>query len=126
MENILIRQKGYTLEVVSWENDGDNYNTVYKTVETIKEARMLYKLCTELFCSKHNGKKGLGNSMEGEGDKTIKKYIEENPELDLTRDKIYDLSYELMSSSEYYDFRVCESVTVTYLVADVYATSIKF
>ena len=26
-------KKGYTLEVTSWENDGDNYRTEFKTVQ---------------------------------------------------------------------------------------------
>lgn len=73
--------KGYTLEIVSWENDGDNYNTINHTVKSLEEANRLHKICTELFCSHHNGEKGIGNSMEGEGLDNIIDFVKNNKEL---------------------------------------------
>jgi len=127
--------KGYTLEITSWENDGDNYRTKTKTVETKEEAEKLVKICNELFAGCCNGEGGVGNSMEGESDWVLLEYVEDHPdlfpELDPTdesaiSDYFSNLAYELMGSSECYDFRVCESVTVTYSPEDVYLEEIKF
>jgi hypothetical protein len=124
MNKELVIEKGYTIEVTSWENDGDNYNTESMTVETLEEARRIYRVCNELFKSDDEG--GVGNSMSGESEEVIEEYIENNPELKLTEGEIRDLSYDLMGSSEYYDYRVCESVSVTYSPEDIYLEKIEF
>jgi hypothetical protein len=124
MNKELVIEKGYTIEVTSWENDGDNYNTESMTVETLEEARRIYRVCNELFKSDDEG--GVGNSMSGESEEVIEEYIENNPELKLTEREIRDLSYDLMGSSEYYDYRVCESVSVTYSPEDIYLEKIEF
>jgi len=118
MKKVVVN-KGYTLEVVSWENDSDSYKTKYKTVSTETEARAIVKICKELF-------EVLGNSMDGEWDSIIEEYIKENPELELTRDKIYNLAYDLMVGPEWYDFRVCESVTVTFSPENIEVEVITF
>ena len=128
MENkIKVVEKGYTLTVVSWENDGDYYQTNTMTVQTEEEARKIAKLCNELFISCNNGEGGIGNTCDDEDEEaneTIDNYIENNPELGLTRDEIIELDYELCGSSEYYIYRVCESVTVTYSPEDIYLEKI--
>jgi hypothetical protein len=126
MNKELVIEKGYTLEVTSWENDLDNYNTESMTVETLEEARRIYRVCTELFKSCNNGEGGIGNSMSGECEDVIEEYIKDNPELNLDEDTISNLAYELMGSSEYYDYRVCESVSVTYSPEDIYLEKIEF
>ncbi len=121
--------KGYTLEVVSWENDGDNYRTKSKTVESLDEAARINKICKELFCSGSN----VGNSMNNEADEILIDYVKENQELfpdlkndDEILDYFEDLGYELMGNSEYYDFRVCESIKITYSPEDIYLETIEF
>jgi hypothetical protein len=126
MNKELVIEKGYTLEVTSWENDGDYYNTESMTVETLEEARRIYRVCTELFKSCNKGEGGIGNSMSGECEDVIEEYIKDNPELNLDEDTISNLAYELMGSSEYYDYRVCESVSVTYSPEDIYLEKIEF
>lgn len=132
---VKVINKGYTLTVTSWENDGDNYRTKHKTVDTIEEAKRLHTICTTLFKSRNNGEGGIGNSMEGEENDTILEYVENNKDLfpefegeedDFIIDHILYLAYELMGSSEYYDCRVCESVVVTYSPTDFYLEEIKF
>ena len=127
--------KGYTLEVISWENDGDNYRTKFTTVDSKEKAERLYRICTELFVSCNNGQGGVGNSMEGEETQTLINYIENNPDLfpdidpteeDDVMDYFNDLGYTLMGGSEFYDFRVCESCNVTYSPDDVYLEQVKF
>ena len=118
--------KGYTITVVSWENDGDNYNTKSKTVETKEEAAKINKICKELFVSCNNGEGGIGNSMDDEEKETLLNYIDNNPSMTLTEGYINNLAYELMGRSEYYDYRVCESVTITYSLEDVYLEEITF
>jgi len=125
--------KGYTLEVVSWENDGDNYNTKQFTTESKEEAEKLYKICTVLFKSHNNKQGGVGNSMDGKCKKTILEYIEDNKkdfsdliDEDDIMDYFYNIGYELMGGSEYYDFRVCESCIVIFSEEDIYLEQIEF
>lgn len=123
MDKIKTTEKGYTLTVVSWENDGDYYQTNTMTVQTEEEARKIAKLCNELF-----GDGGIGNTCDDEdeeADETINNYIENNPELGLTKDEIIELNRDLCGYSEYYIYRVCEMVTVTYSPEDIYVEKIK-
>ena len=141
----LIVKKGYTLSVVSWENDGDNYNTQTKTVETIEEAEALYKLM-QLCKSKNNGGL-LGNSHDDwnirqlttlgnffrENPLALKEFFGYNPNLDVADidDETYaeyfdELKGDLLGYSEYYNCRVMESCTVTYSPEDIYLDVIKF
>ena len=125
---IKVVDKGYTLKVSSWENDGDYNRTKTHVVYNIEDAKLMYKLCTELFTSE-----GVGNSMDNEDDSIINEYIQNNidlfsnfsPETDLL-DLIYELGYELMGGSEYYDFRVCESCIITYSAEDIFSEEITF
>jgi hypothetical protein len=48
MTKVLLLSKGWTFEVTTWENDGDNYNTKRYTVNTEEEARAVLDLL-ELF-----------------------------------------------------------------------------
>lgn len=60
-----IVRKGYTVEVVSWENDGDNYRTKSKTYKTKEEAVAVKHMCDHLLRSKNdNTYEGIGNLMD--------------------------------------------------------------
>jgi len=127
--------KGYTLEITSWENDGDYCRTKTKTVETFEEVAKLLQICTTLFKSCNNRDGGVGNSMEGASNWVLLEYVEDHPDLfpELDPNNEYEISdyfvnlaYELMGASESYDFRVCESVVVTYSPEDIYSEEIKF
>jgi hypothetical protein len=147
--------KGYTLEVKSWENDGDSSQTKLYTVESENEAKRVYKLCKELFKS---GNKGIGNSMDGDYMENMVAYVKDNQDLfsdfgtvdsfdDIEdeilvidyieeleghevfseiADYIFEVSYKVLGGSDFYDFRVCQSVSVTYSEEDVYLEEIKF
>lgn len=118
---VKVANKGYTIEAVSWENDGDNYKTKSMTVDTEEEARKIKKICQTLFRSCNNGEGGIGNAMDGESEDVIEEYIEDHPEMALTVEYISNLANRLMGGSEWYDYRVCESVKVTYLSEDIFA-----
>lgn len=63
--------KGYTITVTSWENDGDNYEINSKTVESLREARALYNLM-QLCVSKNNTEyTRLGNTTDVFSDKQV-------------------------------------------------------
>ena len=131
--NKKVINKGYTLEVVSWENDGDNYRIKSVTVDTIEEAENIYNMCKTLFKPCNNGDGGVGNSMEGEANQVLYNYVTNNkscfPDLkdeDDILNYFNDLTWQLMGSSEYYDFRVCESCTCYYSPEDIYLEEIKF
>lgn len=139
----LIIKKGYTIEVTSWENDGDNYRTKSHTVETIEEAKKIYKICTKLFISGSNNKTSIGNSIDNEYSDRIITFINKYPELftdlnidslnkdaeeenyDIIEDYFRDLAYTLMGSSEYYNYRVCDQCDVLYSPNDIYLEKIN-
>jgi len=79
-----IIKKGYTVEVVSWENDGDNYRTKRETYSTKEEAFAVKHMCENLFLSSNNGEGGIGNIMDDEYNKAhsiIVEYFINNPVL---------------------------------------------
>ena len=84
MNKKLVFEKGYTLEVTSWENDGDNYRTKSHHMETKEEAEEVRKMCKEIFIGCHNGENGIGNLMEDEysqGEYIILDYLTRNQKL---------------------------------------------
>jgi len=130
-----IAKKGYTLEVVSWENDGDDFRIERKTYQDKDKAIAVAKMCKELFCSKNNGGDGVGNSMDNECYDQVVEYMKDNPELTKNHnceddedlwDLCCDYSYELMDGSDFYDFRVCEKVEIYYVPDDIFVNTIDF
>ena len=125
---ILVIKKGYTLKVVSWENDGDNYKTIYQTYQDKTYAKNIKKLCLELFLSKNNSEYGIGNTTPDDNSyqETILSYLEENPDIiagetnDEKIDNVMDINYDLLGDSEYYISRVCDSAIITYSPEDLY------
>ncbi len=134
-------KKGYTLTVKSWENDGDNSQTLSKTVDTIEEAKVWYdmmKLCE----SQNNQPAGvvkLGNSYGGFSIKqqaVAIEFMETNfsilcpgehfEEVEDASDWFRDLAGELLGYGEDYDCRVMESCVVTYSPVDVIPEIINF
>lgn len=120
-----IIDKGYTIFCTSWENDGDNYNTLKYTVETKEEALLINKICKELFISRSHNYCGIGNTTDEEiFDKGIKSYIKDNPEL--TYDYIFNINKKLLGKSEYYYSRVYESSYIVYSPEDIYLEEIIY
>lgn len=133
MSKVKVVAKGYTLEVVSWENDGDYYKTIRKTVQTREEAKRIKHFLLPLFTSANGKRGGIGNTSSGEGEKKILQYYKKNkklfPELegndeDNALDYFTDLAIEMLGSSEWYTYRVCESVTITYSSKDIYVDKV--
>jgi len=144
--NKKIVEKGYTLEVTSWENDGDNYKTKKITLQDKDLAITIAKMCKELFCSCNNGEGGIGNTNEGdedEAEETILTYLENNNNvlhsilnyLDVKKllysnnDKIsaiMEINRRVMGSSEYYYSRVFESCQLYYSPEDINIELIEF
>ena len=133
--------KGYTLTVKSWENDGDYPQTKTKTVATLEEAKVWYdmmQLCqSESYTTKTNIY--LGNSYDHfdlEQRDVIINFLKEN--INVLCDEIIgndedslielfcELSSELLGSSEYYMCRAMESCVVTYSPVDVIPQIITF
>ena len=129
MEQKLVVKKGYTIEVVSWENDADNYRTKRITVDNKEYALAILDMCKNIFVSCNNGDGGIGNMSDGEGDQAsdiIMDYISDNrlvveslTEQDHITDRVMDINYDLMGSSEYYYSRVFESGTIFYSPEDI-------
>ena len=134
--------KGYTLTVVSWENDLDNYKTKSKTVQTKEEAKVWWDMM-QLCKSKNNQPKGvikLGNSYGGfnkEQEEVAKNFIKEHHKILIPGDNIEEneenlsnwfceLAGELLGYEDEYSCRVMESCTVTYSPEDIYLEEISF
>ena len=136
--NKKVISKGYTLEVVSWENDGDDYRTKSVTVDTIEEAKGIYNMCMTLFKSCNKGEGCIGNSPHYNTLKItpiIISYFKEHPELYLDKPITDDedlinlcrvYACTLLGGGEYYEYRVCESCTCYYSPEDIYLEEIKF
>jgi len=79
----IIMQAGYTLEVTSWENDGDNYQTKRLHCKSLEEINAIEKMCKEIFVSCNNGDGGIGNTYDDTdtANYTIIHYLISNPEL---------------------------------------------
>ena len=134
---------GYLIRITSWENDGDNYNTKELQVDTEQEARTVSALCDLL-------RADFGNMYEPcDEDRQefeqavaavpgIKDFVsslfpdiepvQENPECGFGyMDAIMDILYDLgLAGSEHYFTRVCESVEVYRIPADVVVEPIMF
>lgn len=81
-----VASKGYTVEAVSWENDGDNYQTRTMTVDSLEEAKAVKHMCDNLFQveDQSNFNKSIGNVSEYEYEiaKIITaRYLADNPDL---------------------------------------------
>jgi|SRR6478609_8539524 len=134
--------KGYTITVNSWENDGDNSRTESITVDSLEEAQAyvnLMKLCK----SENQSTNGIGNANDFEPKhmRRIRKCLKENPillkgeDINLNDDgeeadeELVDFFNELVSpllgNSEFYACRVMENYTVTHSSEDVYSEQIK-
>jgi len=133
--------KGYTLTVNSWENDGDAPQTKSKTVDTLEEAKVWYEMM-QLCESQHNQPNDvikLGNTYGGfdaEQEEVAKNFLKENHKILLPKDNIEenednlvdwfrDLAADLLGYGEDYDCRVMESCIVTYSNEDVFLEEIK-
>lgn len=140
MSKKLIVNKGYTLEVVSWENDGDHYSTISITYDSKEKAIAMAKLYKTVFASCENGDGGIGNSSNSnESQPIILKYIKNNPEIlsessiDLNKaddndiiDCFNDITGSVMNYSDFYNYRVCQSATITFSPEDIMVKKIEF
>ena len=132
--------KGYTLTVTSWENDGDNYNTNSITVSKEEKAKAYWnmmKLCTP---KNRSEDVKLGNTygyFSEKQEKLIVKFLKANPillegndienaDMDQLVSWFMEISSELLGNSENYSCRVMESCVITYSPEDVYIEEIKF
>ena len=130
-------KKGYTLEVVTWENDGDNYETNFQTFESKEEALKVSYILKNVFVSINNGQGGVGNSSERDVEE-VECIIEEfHEKLDIfTEDELstirsitwskYPMTHvirdkyrELLGYTEWYLFRVFESARILYTPEDI-------
>ena len=119
----LIVSKGYTLTVSSWENDGDYSDTNEKTYENKEDAIAMARLLTNCIS-------GIANDDE-DHEEEILEYLEEHAEsLGIKKTDVEkvtcDLVPTLLGSSDYYTFRVPETVTISYSPENIYLETVNF
>lgn len=129
MEQKTVVKKGYTIEVTSSENDGDNYKTRSMTISSKELALAILQMCKDIFVSCSNGDGGIGNMMDDDYHDAcgiIMNYVADKPILtegltgeDDIVNSIMDINYALMSSSDFYYSRVFENGTVFYSPEDI-------
>lgn len=134
-----IIEQGYRFEIESWENDGDNYKTIIKTVKTQEEVFAIQELLEFVHA---NNKNDIGNTYEDFSNKQlelIREFIDKNPllfEKDILSGRFhvnYDDSLqelfikvvsECLGDGEFL-CRCCEKYSITYSQEDVYCEIIK-
>jgi hypothetical protein len=140
----ILYSKGYLIRVTSWENDGDNYNTKEIQVITEQEARTIVEFCNLFGSSSHN-EYDIGNLCDGDGvsarpafrafyykhpnfvNLTLSDCEDEEEEVDTICDAMMDVAYDLgLSGGEYFYTRVCETVEVYHIPADVVVEEVEF
>ena len=132
---VLFLRKGYMLEVSSWENDMDAFNTETKTYTTLEQAQGMRDLA--LLCSRKNPN-SIGNEQEAKKAWPIvmnfmrthrSLYAKYAVEIENDEDALWDhfgeLMAEIMGRSEHYIARVCESVKLYQVPEDVYLTLLE-
>jgi hypothetical protein len=134
MAKKLVINKGYTLRVTSWENDADHYRTIDYWEPDKEKAKVLVKMCRELFPSRNSRVKGaIGNGdideraydwMKANGQVLIPEDDDINDEDDL-HDLVADIAGDLMGYSEWYGVRVCEKVEILYSDTNVYVEELE-
>lgn len=123
--------KGYQLQVVSWENDGDNYQTRTVSGLTKEEVEFLIVFLNAITNSGyeneyHEYDKSFRDGMADAEEKIFDDILEhyENKEIpekfkQMVEDKDADYSAYLTGNSECYFFRVYESHKVFYFPDDI-------
>ena len=130
----LLLPKGYTLSITSWENDGDYYHTKGYTVDSKDVAKEILDFCN-LCKSGSNNTTTVGDGYGSRRRHLIVDFFKRHTLLadylginledeDSIMDAFYDLSYDLLGSSEDYDCRVFSAATVVYSPVDVYAEKV--
>lgn len=141
MSKEVLFKKGYHLEVTSWENDADNYQTNRLFVGLDQDlALTLLRVCKELFNSKNKDKKAIGNILSDEYEKAgeiAQEYLKENPKVLEALNKLYDTNIDvndfdfvydivigsfnsnILGTSEYYCSRVFDYGRIIYTPIDL-------
>jgi len=124
MKKIVIN-KGYTITVVSWENDGDHNETNNITFESYEEAEAYFEL-VKFYYENLNEQEDFFDEEEKE---LIIKFVKEHksilcPHLEYLN-KFDDIVSSLIGRSECGTRRIVEYCVLTYSPEDVY-TSVIF
>ncbi len=128
-------QQGFLLKVVSWENDGDHRSTKMIHYLDKDNAKADQAFCNTLLSSKNTDGKGIGNTHEHDSNTNIATkirqflsdtdypYFDDEPddwvEDDDLVDHFMDVAYDLCGGSDFYKFRVVESVELFEVPEDV-------
>lgn len=124
MSKINVIPKGYRVTVVSWENDGDHYNTKIVQVKSKEEVDFIIGYLN--IVQKHYANEC---DYDGQGYENFKElYTQYGKELPEDPDEYwdwFDLAYDLMGGSEHCVVRVPEKVTVEYIPEDIHIEDVS-
>jgi hypothetical protein len=134
---VKILEKGYTLRITSWENDGDNYRTEIFQTQDKATAEEVKRFCDRFLSKPSEG--GYGNALDltKEDEKHIRHDLKKFPLLfppeEYAEDSkgqrkliwhAIDFAQELTGPSEFYTFRVVEDCEILYSEEEVFAQKV--
>lgn len=125
MKTGILLKAGYHVEVISWENDGDNYRTHRHHVDTLTEARGIQLLCNTFM-------KNEGDVDETSNEQLHDYYDERRPlyeqkcTMEEFADYVRDLSHSIVGSTDGGLSRVCESCEIYHCPQDLTRNLITF
>lgn len=134
--------RGYRLTVTSWENDADNYRTMFKESLSLEQVKFDLELCQLLRSEYGPAHYGFGNLLDDDSieeyqkaiikvlnkhknilpdDVDLDEEIDEDDPYSSTSwfDYVQELNYEYFGSSEGYITRVFDSFKVEYVSEDI-------
>ncbi len=127
--------KGYQLNVTSWTNDADEYNTTTHNGLTADDVVFLLKVLKPFESDYDGGLFGNNTDCSEAVDEHIWACWEEHPTKASSTcsqymvngiDGVADLAYDLVGRNEYFGWRVFESAKVFYFENEVQDVTSKF
>lgn len=124
---------GYTIKVISWENDGDNYNSKSAGGLTREQTQFYVDICNLMsgeFGNMYDPSESEIESLNLEVKRicelhldTVHELFEDTRgmteiDLEMCGDIFLDVRYDFFGSSDYYT-RVLSELTVTYIPHDI-------
>ncbi len=141
-----VLRKGYRVKFLTWENDGDHYQTnLIDGIQSEPDVAFLVDVGNQFrsrYCRSNIPSRNLGNEDVGPEAllEIVQEYLELHPEItdnlkerftfegEMAEDHVIDVIYEdILGYPNEYDYgfcRVVERIDVEYVTEDVYVTDV--
>lgn len=125
---------GYQISITSWENDGDNYNTITISGLTKDRVKYIIAMC-KLFASDNHGNLCECSYDSPEVSLAVIDMLAvasayhdvlEEDEIEYIKEDPMDYMTKVLGSGEYFTFRAFDSYTVHYVPVDIADVTAEF